>query len=65
VIREDGIKTLKRLRLLLSSVRAVVFSGYFNSPVLARPEKYGFMGVIPRPCTIKDLVQVLSRSFST
>ncbi len=41
--------------------KLVVASGYSNDPVLAEPEKYGFMAALVKPYLLADLEAVLAR----
>jgi hypothetical protein len=42
-------------------VRAIVFSGYSNDPVMTNFGAYGFIGALPKPYTMKDLKDMLSK----
>ncbi len=56
-----GRETIARLRELDPGVRAVVASGYSNSPVMADYERYGFCGCLHKPYAIADLLELLRR----
>lgn len=56
-----GEEAIKQLRKLDSEVRAVVSSGYSNSPVMANYRDYGFNGVISKPYQINDLKSVVTK----
>jgi two-component system, cell cycle sensor histidine kinase and response regulator CckA len=40
-------------------VRAIVTSGYSNDPIMASPEQHGFVAVLPKPLTAKELTEVV------
>jgi len=50
-----GEEALRHLREIDPRVKAVVSSGYNESPVMADFESYGFSGVIPKPYRLADL----------
>jgi DNA-binding NarL/FixJ family response regulator len=41
--------------------RAIVSSGYSNDPVMANYRAHGFRGVMPKPYTIEDMAQALTK----
>jgi PAS domain S-box-containing protein len=54
-----GVETIRKLRAIDPSVRAIVCSGYSNDPVMANHREYGFMGVVPKPYSAEDLALAL------
>ncbi len=56
-----GQETLKRLLDFDPDVKALVCSGYLNDPIMAKPEKYGFKGVIEKPFKFTDLNNAIKR----
>lgn len=54
-----GVETLKRLRELDPSVRAIVSTGYSADPVMADCRAYGFVGAVPKPYTASQIESVL------
>jgi PAS domain S-box-containing protein len=55
-----GQETIRRLRELDPSVKAIVSSGYSFDPVMANHRAFGFMGVVPKPYEAEQLVKVLA-----
>ncbi|MBF0099534.1 MAG: PAS domain S-box protein [Desulfobacterales bacterium] len=60
-----GAETLPELLKIDPKVKAVVSSGYSNDPIMANYQTYGFCGVIPKPFTKADVVEVLDNILST
>jgi two-component system cell cycle sensor histidine kinase/response regulator CckA len=58
-----GKEAIIKLNKIEPSVKAIVASGYFNDPVMAEFNKYGFCGVVSKPFTIVELSQALHRIF--
>ncbi|MFC1504447.1 ATP-binding protein [Spirochaetota bacterium] len=56
---KGGKSTIKKLLEIDPRVKAIVSSGYANSPVMATYKKYGFKGVIIKPYKIEKLSEVL------
>ena len=54
-----GEQTIRELMKIDPNVKAVVCSGYFNDPVLAHFEEYGFRGAMAKPYQKADLESVL------
>lgn len=54
-----GKSTIKELQRLDPSVKAIVFSGYSDDPVMAQYESYGFKGIIKKPFTTEELSNVV------
>ncbi len=50
-----GIETIQELKKKDTEVKALVSSGYANSPVLSEYEAYGFSGALTKPFLMKDL----------
>ncbi len=51
---------IKRLKELDPSIKAIVSSGYREDPVISNYKDYGFVGVLPKPYSIKEFMQVFS-----
>ena len=56
-----GEQAIKELLKIDPDVKAIVCSGYFNDPVLAHFEEYGFRGAMAKPYQIADLEHVLKK----
>jgi len=57
-----GEETLRKLRELDPHVKAIITSGYPNSPVIRDYEQYGFTGVMLKPYSIQDLSSTLQNA---
>lgn len=55
----NGKETIRLLREFDPNVKAIASSGYFDDPVISEPEKYGFIGTLPKPYTHFELNQIL------
>ncbi|MBA4394802.1 MAG: hybrid sensor histidine kinase/response regulator, partial [Desulfobacca sp.] len=56
-----GKETIQELLKIDPNVKAIVFSGYSNDPVIQDYEKYGFKGALKKPFLIRDLNNTLSK----
>lgn len=56
-----GKDTMKELLAFDPAVKAIVSSGYSNDPVMASHLRYGFKGVIAKPCLMEELDEVIRR----
>ncbi len=54
-----GLDTVKQLRKLDPHLKAIVSSGHVTHDALENYEKYGFNGVIHKPCTGEQLSRIL------
>ncbi len=54
-----GREALVELKIVDPDVVAIVSSGYSNDPVMANFRAHGFRGVLMKPYTIEDLIQVI------
>ena len=50
-----GKEAIAEIRRFDPQVKAIVSSGYSHDPVMADPMKYGFIGVLQKPYTLKEL----------
>ncbi len=56
-----GKEALERLLKIDPQVKAMVSSGYFDDPIMADFQKYGFVGVIAKPYKVAELGKVLNK----
>jgi CheY-like chemotaxis protein len=56
-----GKDTVKRLLEIDPQVKVVVSSGYSNDPVMTDFRRYGFIGALPKPYTMKNLLEALDK----
>jgi two-component system cell cycle sensor histidine kinase/response regulator CckA len=54
-----GQEAIKKLLEIDPELKAIVFSGYSNNPILANFEEYGFKGMMPKPFELRTLGKVL------
>ncbi|HVR36668.1 MAG TPA: response regulator, partial [Methylomirabilota bacterium] len=54
-----GVETIRRLKTLDPSIKAIVSSGYSYDPVMGNHREYGFSGVVPKPYRIDELGRAL------
>jgi len=54
-----GRETLAGLKVVDPGVVAIVSSGYSSDPVMANFAAHGFRGVLMKPYTIEDMIQVI------
>jgi len=54
-----GKGAVKRLLEIDPQVKAAVSSGYSNDPVMTDFRRYGFIGALPKPYTMKNLLEAL------
>jgi PAS domain S-box-containing protein len=58
-----GAEVVMKLRAMDPGVRAIVSSGYSDTPVMAQYEKYGFCAVLRKPYGLDELRNVLGAVF--
>jgi len=56
-----GKDAIRELRAIDKDIKAIVSSGYSDSPVMARYQKYGFSGVLKKPYNLDDLIEALDK----
>lgn len=56
-----GVPALAAMREIDPAVKAVVFSGYIDDPVMIHYEQYGFLGAIMKPFTGQTLQTILEK----
>jgi CheY-like chemotaxis protein/two-component sensor histidine kinase len=54
-----GQETIEKLRQINPQVRAIVSSGYSRDPVLAQYRAHGFLGMVPKPYDLTELMRVI------
>ena len=59
-----GKETIQKLQELDPQVKAIVFSGYADDPIMSRHAEFGFKGFIKKPYTINDVSESLHRVLS-
>ncbi len=59
-----GLETLNRLSDIDPDIKAIVSSGYSNSPVMASYRDYGFSGIIKKPYNMNELSECLFQIFN-
>ena len=56
-----GKETIRRLRQIDPSIKAIVSSGYANDPIMADFKAYGFSGVVAKPYGAEQLTDEVRR----
>jgi PAS domain S-box-containing protein len=56
-----GVEVVAELKTLDPRIRAIASSGYSTDPVMADPASYGFLAALPKPYTLDQLVETVSR----
>jgi len=56
-----GKEAMERLLKIDPQVKAIVSSGYFDDPIMADFQKYGFAGVIAKPYKVAELGKTLNK----
>jgi len=59
---EGAMEILPRLKRIDPEVRAIITSGYHNSPEMQQPGKYGFCASLPKPWATVQLREILARA---
>ena len=54
-----GEQIVSRLKELIPAIKCVAMSGYSESPAMARPDEFGFDGVIRKPFSRSELCSLL------
>ena len=64
---EDGMGGIEMMQLLRQrdpKIRAIVSSGYADSPAMARPAEYGFDAVLPKPYPPRELLRSVAETLA-
>ena len=56
-----AVEALPRLKQIDPDVKAIIMSGYHNSPEMQEPQKHGFCGSLPKPFGIADLRRTMAK----
>jgi len=59
-----GIEMMQKLRERDPEIRAIVSSGYADSPAMARPAEYGFDAVLPKPYPPRELLRSVAETLA-
>ncbi|MCX6652265.1 MAG: PAS domain S-box protein [Methanomassiliicoccales archaeon] len=60
-----GQEAMQKIRALDPKVKSIVSSGYCNDPIMSKPEDFGFMGVVSKPYTVRELQAEVHRVLHT
>ena len=56
-----GQEVMQQLKRIHPEVKAIVSSGYANTPIMSDHKSYGFAGMLPKPYRITELVTTVQR----
>lgn len=56
-----GTEAIRRLKAMDPDAKAIVSSGYSNDPVMSNFKDAGFSGILPKPFTLKQMLQEISK----
>jgi PAS domain S-box-containing protein len=56
-----GKDAVKKILKMNPHAKVIVSSGYSNDPVMTKFREYGFMGALPKPYKIKDMINALNK----
>ncbi len=59
-----GEQVIKELRDIDPEVKAIVTSGYSTSSVMSAPQKYGFVGYLIKPFSVKCIEELISKALA-
>ena len=57
-----GKDAAKKILKINPHAKVIVSSGYSNDPVMTKFREYGFIGALPKPYNIKDLINALNKA---
>ena len=61
----NGIDTLREIRKIDPSIKALVSSGYSADDIISNAKKYGFDGAVPKPYSISVLRDAVNKLLNT
>jgi len=56
-----GIETVARIREIDPGVQAIATTGHFQESLTEEYKKYGFVGILPKPYVLTELLEVIDR----
>jgi two-component system cell cycle sensor histidine kinase/response regulator CckA len=59
-----GKEAIEEILKIDPDVKAVVFSGYAQDPIMSNYKEYGFIGVVPKPYNVEEMSRELHRVLS-
>jgi PAS domain S-box-containing protein len=59
-----GTRTLERMAALCPDILAVATSGYADDPVMAEPDRFGFVHTLPKPFTVVQAQNVVAEALA-
>ena len=58
-----GLKTIKKLKKIKTSIEVIAMSGYHDSDVIKNPKNHGFVGSIQKPFSYKDIQEKIQEIY--
>jgi DNA-binding NtrC family response regulator len=59
-----GIETVARIKEIDPGVQAIATTGHYQESLTDEYKKYGFVGILPKPYILKELLEVIDRVIS-
>jgi len=60
-----GIETVARIKEIDPGVQAIATTGHFQESLTDEYKKYGFVGILPKPYVLKELLEVIDHVIRT
>jgi len=60
-----GIETVARIKEIDPGVQAIATTGHFQKSLTDEYKKYGFVGILPKPYVLKELLEAIDRVIRT
>jgi PAS domain S-box-containing protein len=57
-----GKEVMQQLLISDPDVNAIVSSGYYNDPIMANYQAYGFSGIVAKPYKVQDLLETVQQT---